>query len=642
MSPSVGSYSILFRALRLTVGSLYLLTSLEWLFFVTKPSIFTSLGLISRVEVLWVTPLVLCLPILLLQLALAAPLLFIPHDAAVRWTRRAAMVVPALVLTCVVMLLIDNFTYTVFGYGVISSKGLSRAAYGILWTSLAAFIYYRLTARGPMERVANEASGWNRFALLLLALSLVAMAGQYIATDDERYGLPSTPPGDHPNILIISADGVDATHLGVYGYSRDTTPTMSAAAQHFAIFDNAFSNSATTGGSIASLMTGKLPSTTRLIQPPDLLKAGHSFQHLPAILRQAGYTLGEFGNSYSLLEGKNLVDGFHSANLRPSSAPPLWEYAPQRFKAAFLSDLLFIDQVRKRIEWRVLHSFGMAKMPDAFGEATTEHAADEHLAANRLNKLLEFIEEAPRPYFAHIHLMITHGEKFPRIIRKYSVGQQQTDRWMDDFYDDAILAVDSAVGQMLALLQSRGELGNTIFIVTSDHGKAWGSDARVPLLVYLPKDPIRGRYPQNVSRIDVAPTLLEYLGIAVPDWMDGKSLFGAPRDPLDPIFSTVTKDMKPHDGLWVAHDRSPPFFSLGQISMVVCNRFYSLYLETGEFTFFDVEGHTKPCAESELPDPKQAVGILLDHLRQKGYDVAGVPEMKIIQQGPDDLRIGVR
>ena len=64
-----------------------------------------------------------------------------------------------------------------------------------------------------------------------------------------------------PNILILSADGLEASHMSAYGYSRKTTPFIENLLKESVIFENHFTNSSRTTGSVGSLFSGKLNRT---------------------------------------------------------------------------------------------------------------------------------------------------------------------------------------------------------------------------------------------------------------------------------------------------------------------------------------------------------------------------------------------
>ena len=105
-------------------------------------------------------------------------------------------------------------------------------------------------------------------------------------------------------------------------------------------------------------------------------------------------------------------------------------------------------------------------------------------------------------------------------------------------YCETLLAVDDSVGKLLETLKKSGELDNTLVVYLGDNGFLFGEhglidkrcayeeSVRIPMLMRYPKAiPAGGKVPQIVANIDVAPTLLEAAGVAVPEGMDGRSFW---------------------------------------------------------------------------------------------------------------------
>ena len=97
--------------------AVYFYVGMEWLFFVTKPSFFSSYGTLVDVQVLFSTAGLFAAAALvphLLLAPLAAGLGRIIGSAA---ARSLTAFIPAAVLAVLLLLMTDNFTYTVFGFG---------------------------------------------------------------------------------------------------------------------------------------------------------------------------------------------------------------------------------------------------------------------------------------------------------------------------------------------------------------------------------------------------------------------------------------------------------------------------------------------------------------------------------------------
>src|SRR3954447_17197629 len=106
-----------------------------------------------------------------------------------------------------------------------------------------------------------------------------------------------------------------------------------------------------------------------------------------------------------------------------------------------------------------------------------------------------------------------------------------------------VAQLDHAIGRVLDALAEQGHAEDTLVIVTSDHGEFLGehqlifkgpfgydSLLRVPLLVRGPGVEPGGVVTDPVGTIDLAPTILDALGMETPKWMEGRPLRDLPRE----------------------------------------------------------------------------------------------------------------
>lgn len=108
----------------------------------------------------------------------------------------------------------------------------------------------------------------------------------------------------------------------------------------------------------------------------------------------------------------------------------------------------------------------------------------------------------------------------------------------------------------------------------------------------------------NTQIIDLSPTILEYMGIEKPVWMDGESLLSFKDREHRPIFLASISGVKTGNretGAMVISDYSKPFFSLGKVSVVIANRAYSLNLKSNRLSVHEVEGHSAPQSALQFP-----------------------------------------
>jgi hypothetical protein len=246
----------------------------------------------------------------------------------------------------------------------------------------------------------------------------------------------------------------------------------------------------------------------------------------------------------------------------------------------------------------------------------------------RMEKLALMLLKTDRPLFAHVHLMGTHGTKFFPRQRVFSAGEDQNQDWMPDFIDDAVLDFDTYVGELVDTLSRAGRLDNTILVISSDHVDRWRTNGRIPLLIRFPHGEYAGRLRNNTQNLDIAPTLLDYLGMETPAWMSGTSLLEGEPPRLRPIISAGVVGVECRSPDWwcvIEPARSrPPFYQFSYLQVVICQRMFVEYLNTHQLSETDVPGHTSPCELSDLPGGPEARKIILDHLRTYGFDVSSL------------------
>ena len=607
----------------ITAAAVCALLALEWLFLVTKPSMFTVVGWPQRGAILLASALLASIPVVVVALLLA----WVWGRATGRWRGHAVavgLVVPAVVLSAAAVLLIENFTKTVFDFNLGSFTSPVRYLYAVGWLLLAWRIHRSLS------RLSAAAPGGRRRALgvgaaLLVAASLVAAVTRF----EPHAAVENAAPGggELPDILILSSDGLNATHLSVYGYERPTTPFLESRVDEFLFSENHFSNSVITTASIGALLTGKPPMETGVLRAGDVFRGEHVFEHLPGLLRQLGYynidvSARFYGDPYDL----NIRQGFHVANgrsLRSETLPVLgW------IGRTYSAEVYFVSLTLERLRERVLHALGLADIRDFYNVVAKKFTAwirDD----DRIRMLQEEIERAPGPYFAHVHLLDTHRlprtregpgparDQFPVRLPHYSTRPDA--QWFDH-YDDTIVGYDDYVRQVMEYLEGTGRLERTVLILNSDHGERRHADVRLPLMIRFPNAEHHGRITENTQRIDLAPTILSYLGLEPPEWMRGQSLIDSRPDPLRPI-------------LVAGQGRKE---SVRSLSVVQCHGVQTFTVGTATMASKSAEGHTAPCPEARLLDEETARSYLLANLEISGtFAIPIEVQLASLQRGSD-------
>jgi arylsulfatase A-like enzyme len=460
---------------------------------------------------------------------------------------------------------------------------------------------------------------------LLLAASGIATAIQLQIGAPGGIGIEAPVGGvakQYPNVLLFCSDGINARRMSAYGYTRPTTPFIEKLAERSLVFENHFTNSAKTTGSVGSLLSGKLPTTTRVVFRPDVFTGIHIYQHLPGILRRYGFRNGDFSvrhyiDAYDL----NMREAFHWANGRSLEEEGM--LLPRWFRRSLPSAALFAEESYDRVSGRVLHVLGVREMQNPY-VAVARPDAHRDSDRQRVDALKQFIRDSPEPFFAHVHLLGTHGPFFSTGERRFSAGQEQTRAWMPDFYDDAILQYDRFTREIVEFLEERGSFERTILVLNTDHGFRWAIDEPLPLIIHFPGEEHTGVRVANSQRLDIAPTLLEALGIPRLDWMGGQSLLSLQPGRLRPILVTNRMPSVEIGGWRQVPSPSPPFYTLGSLNVILCNFIYRLDLRTGRSLRQQIPNHTAPCMPRQLPRSPEVRAFLVDHLKKSGYDVSSL------------------
>lgn len=314
-----------------------------------------------------------------------------------------------------------------------------------------------------------------------------------IAEADRRIrdAYPKGLPFSRRNVIILMADSLRADHMQVYGYARPTTPFLSRLAETGRLRKVAFAAS-----TCSETVCGVLST---LASRECVHLAGYNFK-LHDLLRDQGY------NIYFLLAGDHTV--FHS-----------------EYREALGDNIdMFYD-----------------------GMVSTRYACSD----DRL--LLEGLEQLPdyggTPSFFFFFLMSTHmigvkDEAFNRftpsrlgamgIAYVYSGGLHCQE--MINRYDNSILQVDAFLESIFTRLEQKGYLDNALVLILADHGLGLGErgnyshtvylyqeDILIPFLIYDNPDAVYANL-EFAMQQDVAPTIVDRLGLPIPSCWEGHSL----------------------------------------------------------------------------------------------------------------------
>jgi hypothetical protein len=142
----------------------------------------------------------------------------------------------------------------------------------------------------------------------------------------------------------------------------------------------------------------------------------------------------------------------------------------------------------------------------------------------------------------------------------------------------------------------------------------------VPLLLRFPHGQHAGRIHGLTQALDIAPTVLDALGIPVPESMSGRSLLrGEP--PCRPVIAAAPNlDLVDNVGArWFVVPR-PPFYSLGTLTLLDGHRSYSLDVTRDRLLVAELAA-APWCPQMS---PEEARSRLVAALLEGGYDVSSL------------------
>ena len=583
----------------LTILAAYFHALMEWLFFVTQSSSLSTLSLLEKFKVLFSTGGVLAFLLLALLLILILP--------SLKW-KFLGYIPAALMLSVTAMVMIDNFSYTVFKFGIVSVVG----AWRLIYTVVFLLIFYW------MFRFVQRQKLWKNASLLTLSLLAISIVGIYsIYRSRSPYMSGFVPEAreastEYPNIIILGSDGLSASYLSAYGFEGNTTPFISELTKTSLVAENAFPNASSTTGSTTSALTGKMPAAVQVFRYPDILSQEDSFEHMPGILKHMGYKTVQIGTTYYVDAKKlNLLDGFEIVNNVSFENPLLDAIQPLLGNS---SSAYFLQTVAERASDRLFHIFFVKEMENPFQQVNNPKF--RMTDGERVDQIINLLETSDRPVFVFSHFMNTHGPHFSSGDRASTEESEEEEKeWDVELYKEAIRSFDDNVRELYTYLEESGKLDNTIIVIYTDHGYRYVINQRIPLIIHFPNDEYAGPIKNNVQVIDLPATLLDYIDKDQPEWMTGTSLLQGEPPVMREIISTTAGSPK---------KIKPPFYQIKSLQFIVCQKWYSWNVQDNEFKTGEVKSHTAKCDPTLLPTDDEVQKKMLEFFKKYKYDTNSI------------------
>lgn len=330
------------------------------------------------------------------------------------------------------------------------------------------------------------------------------------------------------NVVLISIDTLRADHVSCLGYDRETTPSLDGLASYSVVFENAITPAPWTLPAHASLFTGLLPSQHGVQNFHQTLSA--EAVTLAELLRADSFHTEGVASFEYLFPNYGLVQGFDDYFYRyPLSADKIVDRA-----------IHSLDAHHGKRFFLFLHFFDPHdpyNPPAPYDEMFAPGEEKEQVGNQHKNPIKAFVGTRRQPTATDIESII-------------------------GLYDGEIRFVDDQLSRLFDRIKELGIWDNTIVVVASDHGeefyehgsfghgfKLFEEQIRVPLIVKLPNSRLAGfRISDQVSLVDVFPTVLDELGIRAENRGPGHPLFASDRQIAQPqeyrVSETVAHGIK--------------------------------------------------------------------------------------------------
>jgi arylsulfatase A-like enzyme len=361
----------------------------------------------------------------------------------------------------------------------------------------------------PIAAWRSGTIGWGTIGWGAIALACASLSG---------VGCQPAAIEARPSVLLVVLDTLRADAVSAYGSVEGTTPSFDALARDGLLYTHAYSTSAWTLPSHASLLSGQRVDQHKVGMPGQILLPEDALT-LAERMSEAGYDTAAFSESRAITETFQMTQGFafqraNRVTIDRSSGRPV----------AAQEEIDSVGAVRDWLETRDrdrdfllfvnlfdVHSPYTVQSENPWVPETTTQAQLDARPPTPGNLICD---ELPPP-------------EVREVLRGLYLGEAS--------------AADSKLGAILDEVRSLGGAQELITIVTSDHGELFGDRGllghqfslrnpvlHIPLVVHGLPGEAPAVIDDAVSLIDIAPSVLEWTGVADRSGLPGRPL---PREP---------------------------------------------------------------------------------------------------------------
>jgi arylsulfatase A-like enzyme len=365
-------------------------------------------------------------------------------------------------------------------------------------------------------------------------------------------------------VILITIDALRPDHLKAYGYNRNTAPHLEKFSKKGTIFLNAITNGPETPTAFSSVFTSVLPFLNGGYSPLPIEKIS-----FPQLLQENGiftYSIQSNPNLGRIFKYDRGFDVFLDGVRFKKDSTSHKTLNIKQTLVFYFKKLINYKDIFKFLLFRLkgfnaIKSWFRRKLPFITDLLLpfTPIAYNAPYISNKLKLLLNSIK---KPFFIWAHFMDVHSPYNPptqnvlnfreedfniserefltkKVYSNFS-GINKTKKMIEDLkilYDSEINFVDENLRVVLDIVNHLFK-NDCMIILTADHGESFSEHKvfghqgtiyeevlKIPLIIVeLGKSSNKEQIKDSVQLIDLAPTILDYFGIEIPDTFQGKSL----------------------------------------------------------------------------------------------------------------------
>lgn len=339
-----------------------------------------------------------------------------------------------------------------------------------------------------------------------------------VQTEGKRWReLARAAPTRKTNVLLLTLESISIKHLGYFGYDRGTTPNLDRIAERSLRIRRAWTTATHSNYAQMAILSSLFPRRTTGLD----------------VYRRLDYPRVLLHDAFNLL-------GYSTATV--SSQDETWQ------------GMLKFQETGTPTFYRHSRNYDGLRQDIGSELVVLDHVTVE-VASDWIRR------QGPKPWSLYVNFQATHFpyKLQPGIPAPYQptnltpgtfdyLGYPESDRQqVINRYDNALHYVDEQIGRLEKALERAGQLDDTIWIITADHGEnfhdhrqvthgktLYDTEARIPLLIHWPKGLEPADVNDPVSHLDILPTLLDLLRLPPHPAFQGRSFLSGAEPSQQP------------------------------------------------------------------------------------------------------------